>query len=361
MKITAAVLRDPKGAWGIEQLTLDGPGPGEVAIEVAGVGLCHTDLVPRVAPIALPIVCGHEGSGIVTAVGDGVTDLAVGDHVVGSFDWCGTCRSCVAGRPAYCTTFFLRNMSGRRADGSTNAKDADGKDVSARWFAQSSFADAAVVPARNLVKVADDLPLELLGPLGCGFQTGAGAVLNSLAVQPGSSIVVFGVGAVGLAAILAAKHAGAETIVAVDLKLERLALATKYGATHAVDGAAEDLGKQLRKATRGADYTFDTTGVPRVIGAAIDALNPLGVCGLVGAQQSDLRIDPMQLAVGRTVKGIVEGDSVPRQFIPQLIALWREGKFPFDELITTFPLAAIAEAERAMHIGAVVKPVLLPR
>ncbi|MFE2995767.1 zinc-binding dehydrogenase [Nocardia sp. NPDC059246] len=205
-----------------------------------------------------------------------------------------------------------------------------------------------------------DLPLHLLGPLGCGFQTGAGAVLESLRVEPGSSIVVFGAGAVGLAAIMAAKAARAETIVAVDLNPGRLELAAKYGATHTFDGRADDLGDRLRQATQGADYAVDTTGVPAVIRTAIDALHPGGVCGLIGALQGDLIIDPTLLAVGRTVKGIVEGDAVPQLFIPRLIGLWQAGEFPFDELIRTYPLAEINEAEDAVRRGDVVKPVLIP-
>ncbi|MGQ4618963.1 zinc-binding dehydrogenase [Nocardia sp. R7R-8] len=361
MRATAAVLRDARAPFGIEEIDLDEPGPGELAVEIAGVGLCHTDLLPRVSPdIPLPIVCGHEGSGVVIAIGEGVEDFRLGDHVVMSFDSCGACPSCLSGRTAYCASFFPRNLSGRRPDGSTNGKDAAGHPVSARWFGQSSFATHTVVAARNAVEVDKDLPLQLLGPLGCGFQTGAGAVWNSLGVHRGSSLVVFGAGAVGLAAIMAAKIAGAQTIVAIDLHADRLALAEKYGATHTYEAGRDDLGRQLRRSTGGADYCVDTTGVPDVIRTAIDALNPLGVCGLVGAQRGELVIGPMQLAVGRTVKGIIEGDAVPRQFIPHLIELWRAGDFPFDELIRTYPLAEVDAAERAVHRGEVIKPVLLP-
>lgn len=362
MRATAAVMRDPRGAFGLEEIELDEPGPGEIAIEIAGVGLCHTDLLPRVSrDIPLPIVCGHEGSGIVVAVGDGVSDFREGDHVVMSFDSCGSCRSCAAGHPARCVAFFPRNLSGRRADGSTNGKDKAGQAISSRWFGQSSFASHAVVEARNAVAVDKDLPLPLLGPLGCGFQTGAGAVRNSLGVHRGSSLVVFGTGAVGLAAIMAAKVAGASTIVAIDLHAQRLELAAHYGATDVLEAGSENLGRQLRRITAGgADFCLDTTGVPDVISTAIEALNPPGVCGLVGAQRGDLVIGPMQLAVGRTMKGILEGDAVPREFVPYLIELWRNGQFPFDELVQTFPLAAINEAERAVHSGQVIKPVLLP-
>lgn len=362
MQATAAVLRATDAPYQLEEVTLDDPGPGQVAVRIVGVGICHTDHLPRVAPgIRLPLIAGHEGSGVIEAVGPGVTDLAIGDHVVLSFDACGACTNCQSAHPAYCESFFARNMSGYAADGSTNVRDTDGNPIAGRWFGQSSFATHTVVRADNVVKVDPALPLELLGPLGCGVQTGAGAVLNSLHVEAGSSIVVFGAGTVGLSAVMAAAVARAAVIVAVDLNADRLALAAELGATHAVDGAAENLMKGIRRATGGgADYSLDTTGVPKVIGTAIDVLGSRGVCGLVGAQQGDVRINPMQLAVGRTVKGILEGDAVPRMFIPKLIALWREGRFPFDRLIETFPLEKINEAERAALTGQTVKPVLLP-
>lgn len=361
MRATAAVLRDVKGPYALEEITLDDPGPGEIAVRIAGVGLCHTDLLPRAGVTAPPpIVAGHEGSGVVVAVGEGA-DLAVGDHVVLSFDSCGSCATCSDGRPPHCETFFARNLSGLNLDGSTNAADADGEPVAARWFGQSSFATHAVCKAANAVRVDRNLPLELLGPLACGVQTGAGAVLNSLAVRPDSAFVVFGAGGVGLSAVIAAKAIDAGTIVAVDLNDDRLALATDLGATHTVHGAADDLGRQLRKITRGgAQYALDTTGVPSVISTALDALRPGGELGLVGVQHGDLRIDPMQLSVGRTLRGIVEGDAVPRDFIPTLIDLWQRGRFPFDRLIQTFPLSKINEAEQAVLRGEVVKPVLIP-
>lgn len=358
---TAAVLRDVTGLYTLEEITLDDPGPGEIAVRIAGTGLCHTDLLPRAGVTAPPpIVAGHEGAGVVVAAGEGA-DLSVGDHVVVSFDSCGTCATCADRRLPYCDTFFPRNLSGLRLDGSTNAADVDGKPVAARWFGQSSFATHAVCKAANAVKVENDLPLELLGPLACGVQTGAGAVLNSLAVRRDSALVVFGAGGVGLSAVMAANAVGAGTIVAVDLNADRLVLAEDLGATHTLNGATDDLAKQLRKITRGgARYALDTTGVPKVIARALDALRPGGECGLVGVQQGDLRIDPMQLSVGKTLRGIVEGDSVPREFIPMLIDLWQLGRFPFDRLIQTFPLSKINEAERAMLRGEIVKPVLIP-
>jgi aryl-alcohol dehydrogenase len=234
--------------------------------------------------------------------------------------------------------------------------------VGARWFGQSSFATHSVATPRNAVVVDRSLPLEILGPLGCGIQTGAGSVLIALGVRAGSSIAVFGAGAVGLAAIMAARVAGATTIIAIDLHPSRLELARQLGATHAIDGKAADVAAQIGSLVAGGvDYSFDTTGVPSVIVGALMALRPLGVCGLVGVRGADLVIPPLALELGRTVVGIIEGDAVPQRFIPQLVDLWRQGRFPFDRLIGKFPLAKIDEAERASLAGEVVKPVLLPQ
>ncbi|GAA3954568.1 NAD(P)-dependent alcohol dehydrogenase [Gordonia caeni] len=361
MRTQAALLRSTDGRFSLEDIDLDEPGPGEVAVRIVAVGVCHTDVLPRVVPLApLPLIPGHEGAGVVASIGPGVVDVAVGDHVVLSFSSCGHCESCLSAHPAYCDEFGPRNMSGRRPDGSGGATDAAGDPVGARWFGQSSFARHAVVAARDVVVVPDDLPLEALGPLGCGVLTGAGAVFTALEVTPGTSLVVSGAGAVGLSAIMAAAAAGATTIVAVDLNADRLALARELGATHVVDGAADDVAKQLRAIRPGGlRYALDTTGVPSVISTALDSLRVNGVCGIVGIQRGPLSIGPAQLTVGRTLKGIIEGDAVPRQLIPRLLDLWAQGRFPFDRLVRTYPLARIDDAERAMRSGEVVKPVLV--
>ena len=361
MKITAAVLRDPSAPYVLEEVELADPGPGQVRVRVVGAGMCHTDVLPRAegsfAPP--PIITGHEGSGVVDAVGDDVTSLAVGDHVVLTFDSCGDCTNCRDGRPAYCDTMLPRNLSGRALDGSTGVTDADGAEVSSRWFGQSSFATHCIANERNAVKVDADLPLEQLGPLGCGIQTGAGSVLVALDVQPGSSLVVFGAGAVGLSAVMAAVVAGASTIVAVDLHDHRLDLARELGATHTVSGADDDVVEQIRDITGGgADTAFDTTGVPSVIVTALASLRMAGVCGLVGAQTGDLVLDGLA-TVGKTIVGILEGGVDPQRFIPRMIELWRDGRFPFDRLVETFPFAEINGAERSSLSGGAIKPVLL--
>lgn len=361
LSTVAAVLRTADGPFTIEEVDLDGPADDEAVVRVAGVGFCHTDVLPRTPVVRPPVIAGHEGAGVVESVGSAVTGLAPGDHVVLSFDSCGTCDSCLAARPAYCHTFWPRNMSGFRAGRPTNIRDSAGAPVQGRWFRQSSFATRAVVPARNAIKVDPDLPLEILGPLSCGVLTGAGSVFTSLAVAPGSSIAVFGAGAVGLSAVMAAKVAGAATIVAVDVLPERLALAEDLGATHVLDGRGGEVARRVREiAPTGMDRALDTTGVPEVSSTAIDVLAVGGVCGLVGTPRGDLTIRPEQLGVGRSIVGILVGDAVPQRLIPRLIELWRQGRFPFDRLITTYPLSKINEAEHDMLSGATVKPVLLP-
>ena len=360
MEITAAVLRAPDGAYTLETVSLAEPGPGEILVRIVAASMCHTDVLPRaeggLAP--LPIVTGHEGAGVVEALGPGVTTPQVGDHVVLSFDSCGECRNCRAGLPCYCDTFLVRNLSGRRVDGTTAITDGAGAEVSSRWFGQSSFASHAVATARNAVVVDPALPLDLLAPLGCGLLTGAGSVLVALDVQPGSSIVVAGAGAVGLAAIMAAKAAGATTIVAVDLHDHRLELAAQLGATHVLRGDTGGLAEAIVAATDGgADYGFDTTGVPAVMTAVLGGVRMAGQVGFVGVQLGELVLDGLAL-VGKTVTGILEGSADPHVVIPRLIALWQEGRFPIERLVETFPLSAINEAEQASLTGRVIKPVL---
>lgn len=362
MRTTAAVLRDAEGAYALEEVELDPPRDDELRVRVVGTGMCHTDVLPR-APESLsppPIVTGHEGAGVVEEVGAGVDGIEVGDHVVLSFDSCGTCRSCRRDQPAYCATFVERNLLGRRPDGSTGMRDDAGGEIASRWFGQSTFATHALATARNAVVVDRELPLELLGPLGCGIQTGAGAVLNTLAVAEGDRVVVLGVGAVGLAGVMAARVAGAETIVAVDLHEHRLELARELGATHTLVGSDDGVAGQVLELTGGgADQVLDTTGAPAVMRDALAGLRLGGVGAFVGVQTGDLVLDPSAL-VGKTAVGVLEGSADPQTFIPRMIGLWRDGRFPFDRLVERYPLSAVGEAEAAALAGEVVKPVLLP-
>lgn len=362
MEITAAVLRAADGPYHLESVELAEPAADEVLVRIVGAGMCHTDVLPRgeITFSPPPIITGHEGSGVVEAVGTEVTGIAVGDHVVLSFDSCGACEACLAGVPAHCETFLLRNLLGRRVDLTTAVTDADGQEVASRWFGQSSFATHCLATARNAVVVDKALPLEKLGPLGCGIQTGAGTSLVALDVQPGQTIVVFGAGAVGLAAVMGARVAEAATIIAVDLHQHRLHLALELGATHVIDGSADDLVAQVHALTGGgAHRSVDTTGVPAVMQSALAVLRLGGVAAFVGVQVGDLVLDGAAL-VGKTAIGVLEGNTDPHTFIPRMIELWQAGRFPFDRLIEEFPLSAINEAEQASLSGRVIKPVLRP-
>lgn len=366
MKILAAVANDAKGPFSLETVELDAPRPGEALVRILGVGLCHTDLVARdqAMPIRLPAVLGHEGAGIVVAVGPGVTTVAPGDKVVLTFSSCGTCPRCEDGESAYCMTGPALNYTGRRKDGSTTMT-RQGQPLSSPFFGQSSFASHVLTGERNMVKVADDLPVELLGPLGCGIQTGAGAVLRSFDCPPGSSLLVTGAGSVGLAAVMAAALRGMGAIIVSDPMASRRDLALQLGATHVIDPTAgEAVDAAVRRILRGGcDFSLDTTGVADVMDAAIRAMRPRGVFGLVGVPRNPRSPSPgigsAVLMLGHTIRGIIEGDSEPNQFIPELLSYYREGRFPFDRLIRTYPFHAINEAVDDQHRGDCIKAVLL--
>ncbi|WP_329558411.1 NAD(P)-dependent alcohol dehydrogenase [Streptomyces uncialis] len=358
----AAVLRSPDSPFTVEEVILGaGPADDEILVRIAGSGMCRTDLAVRrsAGRSPLPAVLGHEGAGVVVETGGPRTGLGVGDHVVLSFDSCGHCRSCLNAAPAYCDSFASLNLFGGRAENAARFTDAAGGELAPRWFGQSSFAEYAVVPARNAVRVDPALPVELLGPLGCGFLTGAGAVLHSFGAGPGDTVAVLGAGAVGLAAVMAAAASGAVT-VAVDRHPERLALAERFGAIP-LHASSADLPGSIRRLTDGgARYALDTTASAQLINDALRALRPTGHLGLVARLHTALPLEPGTLDRGRRISHICEGDAVPGLLIPRLIGLWQAGCFPFDELIRTYPLADINEAERDCESGRVVKPVLLP-
>jgi aryl-alcohol dehydrogenase len=363
MRVTAAVLRERGQPFVVEELELDEPRTDEVLVRLVGVGICHTDLFHRDhVPGPLPVVFGHEGAGVVERVGDGVTRLRPGDHVVLSFDSCGGCRNCRRGMPAYCADLGVLNGGGTRRDGSTSLRGREGP-VHGHFFGQSSFATHALASERNAVKVRADAPLELLGPLGCGLQTGAGAVLNALRPPPGSSIAVFGAGSVGLSAVMAAATTGCATIIAVDIKPARLELARSLGATQVLNGAEVDVVDAIRSITAGgADFALETAGAgsPALVRQAVECLTTPGVCGLVGAAPlaMEVTLGYWNLLIGRTVRGIVQGDSVPHVFIPALVDLHARGRFPFDRLVSFYRLDEINRAAAHSEDGVVVKPVL---
>lgn len=360
----AAVVESGGAPFTLSDVTLDDPGPREALVRLVATGLCHTDLgvASGGLPFPLPGVLGHEGAGVVEAVGSAVTGIAPGDHVVLSFTSCGDCHNCDGGHPAYCATWLPLNLlGGRRADG-TSTLSRDGEALGGHFFGQSSFAERALVDERSLVKVDQDVPLESVAPLGCGVQTGVGAVWNVLKPVTGSTIVVLGAGAVGLSAVMAAALTPATTIVAVDRVGERLALAEELGATHTVNAADEDLGEALAAITggRGADGIVETTGNVGVLRQGVDALAARGTVVVVGAPPfgSEVSLDVNGLLGGKQVVGLTLGDAETQSFIPALVRLVKEGRLPLHRLISTYPFADIDQAVRDMGAGKAIKPVL---
>lgn len=364
MTTTAAVVEASGQPFVLREVELDAPREDEIVVEIKAAGMCHTDLSVRdqLLPTPLPVVLGHEGAGIVSAIGSAVTNVAVGDRVALSYNSCGACPTCRGGVPAHCHGHFPLNFLGVRPDGSTGIT-ADGQPVHSHFFGQSSFATHALAQARTALRIDDDVPFDLVGPFGCGIQTGAGSVLNVLRPEPGSSIAIFGMGCVGISAVLAARIAGCETIAVVDVNDQRLALARELGATHAINGADHDAVEAIREITGfGAAYAIDCTGVPAVLQQAVASTAPLGTTAIVGTPPAgaQLHLDIVEMIVGgRTVLGAAEGRSVPETFVPELLAHWRAGRFPVDRLMRTFPFEEINEAAHHTHAGDVIKPVLV--
>jgi aryl-alcohol dehydrogenase len=364
MQITAAVARAPNAPFSLESLDLAEPREDEILVRVVAAGVCHTDIAMRdgVYPVPLPIVLGHEGAGVVERVGRAITKVAVGDHVAMSYHSCGQCACCREHAPNYCEQAFALNFSGARPDGSS-ALSQDGRSVHGHFFGQSSFATHALCHERNVVKVRKDMPLELLGPLGCGLMTGAGSVINNMKIAPGRSLAVFGVGAVGMAAVMAARLVGAGRIIAVDLTPSRLDLAKELGASDAIDATRGSVVETILSLSQGGvDFAFDTTGAPVVLRQAVESLARRGTCVTVGASKPgvEVSLDMAQLMTGgRQLRGVIEGDAVPDVFIPQLIEFHRQGRFPFDRLIRFYPFDQINAAVADSLSGRTIKPVLL--
>jgi aryl-alcohol dehydrogenase len=363
MKITAAVVHERGGPFAIETLDLCDPRADELLVEVVASGMCATDLHGRDAyyPTQFPKVFGHEGAGIVRAAGNGVTKFKPGDHVVMAYPWCGECENCRTQRQTYCLHAFDLKMNGTRADGST-LHSQNGKPVYSAFFQQSSFGTFTIANERYAVKVRNDVPLTSVCALACGGQTGAGAVLNVMQPKPGDSFAVFGVGTVGLAALMAAKIAGCDPIIAVDVHEHRLTLARELGATHIVNHADRaDVVAEIRTITGpGLRYSVETSALPTVFREAVEALMPAGLCVLLGSARKgiDATFEMPFLQNGRMVRGVIQGDSVPQDFIPQLVDHIAGGRFPVERLITFYGLADINRAAAESAAGKSIKPVL---
>jgi aryl-alcohol dehydrogenase len=361
LKIKAAVVHEKGQPFQIEELELDSPKAGEVLVKIVASGVCHTDEVAQlqIIPVPLPAVFGHEGCGIVEEVGPGVTDFKKGDRVGFSFGFCGHCENCLSAHQHACENFNAINFAGVMSDGTTRLSQ-NGVKISS-FFGQSSFATYAVVNQSSMVKIDDDIELTLAGPLGCGIQTGAGAVLNRLRPQFGSSIAVFGCGTVGMSAIMAAKIAGCAKIIAVSGNPSSLILARELGATHTVNRKeTDDIVGRIKEITKGgAHYAIDTSGASDLVKKALACVRVMGTAVVLGAT-GDLTINVQMELMGeaKSLIGIIEGDSIPKLFIPQLIAYYKAGKFPFDKIIKFYDFKDINQAFEDSHNGKVIKAVL---
>jgi aryl-alcohol dehydrogenase len=360
----AAVVESAGAGFSLTEVDLADPRPDEVLVRMVAAGLCHTDLgvAGGGLPFPLPGVLGHEGAGVVEAVGSAVTRVRPGDQVLLSFTSCGNCANCRDGHPAYCATWLPLNLlGGARADGSPTI-GRGGEAIGGHFFGQSCFARHALVDERSLVKVPDGAPLDLLAPLGCGVLTGVGAVWNVLRPRPGATLLVTGAGAVGLSAVMASRLTPATEVIVVDRVATRLELARELGATHTVDTTTTDLAEAVAEITggRGADGLVESTGNTAVAGAAVGTLAARGTAALVGAPPfgSTVPLDVNFMLPGRRVVGVTLGDGETESLIPVLVELVASGRLPIDRLVRHYKFEEIQRAAADMLSGATIKPVL---
>lgn len=365
MLIKAAVCRAPRAPMAIEEVELEDPRDDEVMVKITSCGVCHTDIAMRDRhfPIPLPVVLGHEGAGIVEKVGKTVIGLEPGDPVVVTYSSCGRCPSCYAGAPGLCHDIYKYNFICARFDGTTALKKG-GETIHSHFFGQSSFATHIITRPCNILKLDSTKDMDLFGPLGCGIQTGAGAVMNALRPRPGDSLAAFGIGAVALSAIMAARVCGLTTIIAVGRNDKKLETAMEMGATHTVNSTKVDnVAHAIRDITGGAGVNFsvETSGIQELIGQAIDCLSIMGKTVILGSSAKGTQIQTDATAFlnsGKTVLGSVEGNCVPQDLLPRLIALYRQERFPLDKMIRFYPFEKINEALEDSEKGRVLKPVL---
>jgi aryl-alcohol dehydrogenase len=351
------------GRWSLETLELADPQPYEVVVRVVASGICQTDVHARDGffPLPWPAVYGHEGAGVVERVGGAVTDVAPGDHVIMANPSCGECANCRDGYEAYCARNRQIKVSGIRLDGSVALRRGE-TPVYGSFFQQSSFSTFSLATGRNVIKVPRDAPLDVLAAFPCGVNTGAGAVMNVLKPRPGDSFAVFGAGTVGLAGLMAARIAGCDPVIAVDVFENRLALARDLGATDVIDARRADVAAEVRRIAGGAGVRFslEAAGVPAALRAAVDALAPRGTCCLVGSARDGVEaaLEMRTLQQGRVVRGCIQGESVVKEFLPRLVDLYRAGRLPVDRLVRRYDFAAINEAVADMLAGTTIKAVL---
>ena len=364
LKIKAAVVREA-GKLEVEELELGKPRWGEVLVKLLASGICHTDAsaLNMQVPGKYPMVLGHEGVGIVEEIGPGVESLLPGDRVILSFPSCGRCEECLEGRPYACDKSTELFFHGVYADGDRRITDAKGEKVGA-LFGQGSLADHCIVAERNAVKADPEVELKALCSLACGAQTGAGAVLNKMKPSPGDAIAVFGCGAVGISAIMAAKLSGCGTIIGVDVVPSRLELSLECGATHVIHGRdCPDIAGEIRRLTggKGVRFALEASGVPALVPQMLAGMRKEGLAVLVSFLSGPVELDATMLFVGPCVSfaGTVEGASNPQLFIPKLVQFFKEGRLPVDRLATYYPFAEVRRAFEESRTGKAIKPIVV--
>ncbi len=360
-KTTGAVLDEPHGRFVLKQVELDDPRDDEILVVVEASGVCHTDVAVQDG-LTPPMVLGHEGTGVVQAIGSGVRRVRPGERVIVSYPWCGDCNECLTGHAYRCEQMFRLAFGGGRFDGSKTIT-MDGRPVSSAFFQQSSFASHLITLERDVVPVGREHAAELLAAIPCGVQTGAGAILNSMQLGAGDSLAVFGTGAVGLSAIMAARLMEASTIIGVDIVESRLELALELGATHVINAANGEVPERIKELLpKGVRYSFETTGSEQGLDAAIESLCMGGECGFVTLPHRGAKY-PFTLrglsTKSATLRGIISGSALPNDFLPKLIEWQQQGRFPYDRLITTYDFEDINQAFADSAEGRAIKPVLM--
>jgi aryl-alcohol dehydrogenase len=359
--VKAAIISEPNGQFVIKTVELGDLRSDEILVRIEACGICHTDIIAQnMTP--LPAVLGHEGCGVVEAVGPSVDGVKQGDRVIISVPFCSTCPTCMQGRTYICERALSLGFAGTRMDGSQTIS-VNGKYISSAFFQQSSFATHAIALGRAAVPVEEYHPPFMMAAIACGVQTGAGSVFNVFKVKADQGLVVFGAGTVGLSAIMAGKVAGASPLIAVDIIQSRLELAIELGATHALNAGDGDIAEKIRKiAPHGMTFSLETSGDEQAFKDALTCMGMGGTCGIVTTPNlgKPFPFSPLHiLDRGSSLQGILLGNSIPRSFLPKLIELNREGQFPYERLITTYDFSDINKAFEDTKAGVTIKPVLL--
>ena len=364
MIINAAVAISPDKPFQLRKFELEEPREDEVLVKIVASGICHTDIAVKEQSVHLPLpmILGHEGSGIVEDIGKNVTELKIGDHVILTSDSCGLCKKCEQKLPSYCNEFVERNLSGKRIDGTSPLLDVRDSGIGGRFVGQSSFASHSLVSQRSAIKIDKSHPLRLMGPLGCGLMTGVGTVFHALEASSRNSVAIFGAGTVGLSSVMGSVLRDCDPIIVVDPIKERREIARDLGATHVLDPKTDNVAEQIIDISKGGvDFSIEASGAPAAVDMSLRCLGRPGWSAQVGATpaQTYHSLDMDHIGFGRGIKGVVMGDAYAKEFVPHLAYLHREGKLPFEKFVKEYKFYEINTAVHESQQGSVIKPILI--